>query len=127
MSLSKFAALFRKALNLKGVFRSGSILLPYLNNFLCICGSGMIESMLEPHMKNNAGADQVDVSNAFLIFGAFYMVFTPIIGYVREQRSILTTITQLVNANVLSSCATKPSTKCCYLWLGIWPCFAAIF
>ena len=32
--------------------------MPVFDNFVCCCGSGMIESMLEPHMKNEAGLTQ---------------------------------------------------------------------
>ena len=38
--------------------------------------------MLEPHMKGAGGADQMQVSVAFLILGAVYMVISPAAGYV---------------------------------------------
>ena len=56
--------------------------LPYLDNFLIHCGIGMIESMLEPHLKQNAGATQTDVGIAFLIYGGVYMISSPIAGLV---------------------------------------------
>ena len=40
------------------IFLSPSMLPPYLDNFFCFCGNGMIESMLEPHLKDSAGANQ---------------------------------------------------------------------
>ena len=52
---------------------------PYLDNFFCFCGNGMIESMLEPYLKRKAGADQEDVGVTFLILGAVYM-FSSLIG-----------------------------------------------
>ena len=55
------------------IFKSLSILPPYLDNFVCFCGNGMIESMLEPHLKRKADADQTDVGVTFLILGAVYM------------------------------------------------------
>ena len=41
------------------LFQSPAISLPFLDNFICFCGNGMIESMLEPHLKGAAGASQV--------------------------------------------------------------------
>jgi hypothetical protein len=32
-----------------------SIFLPFVDNFFCFSGFGMIESMLEPHLIGNAG------------------------------------------------------------------------
>ena len=62
--------------------QSPSILLPYLDNFFCFCGNGMIESMLEPHLKRKAGATQADVGVTFLILGGVYMFSSPIGGLV---------------------------------------------
>ena len=42
----------------------------------------MIESMLEPHLKDAAGATQTEVGLTFLILGGVYMATTPITGYV---------------------------------------------
>ena len=61
------------------IFKSLSILPPYLDNFVCSCGNGMIESMLEPHLKRKAGADQTDVGVTFFILGAVY-IFSSLIG-----------------------------------------------
>ena len=57
--------------------------MPFLDNFICFCGNGMIESMLEPHLKDSAGANQTEVGLTFLILGGVYMATTPITGYVR--------------------------------------------
>jgi hypothetical protein len=43
----------------------------------------MIESMLEPHMKNNAGSTQLDVGITFLIIGGLYMTSSVTAGFVR--------------------------------------------
>ena len=59
------------------------ISLPFVDNFFCACGNGMIESMLEPHLKSAAGADQMQIGITFLILGGFYMATTPVVGYVR--------------------------------------------
>jgi len=42
----------------------------------------MVESMLEPHLKNAAGATQFQTGMTFLILGGTYMLSTPIIGQV---------------------------------------------
>ncbi len=64
-------------------FQHPSIFMPFIDNFICFCGDGMIESMLEPHMKNAAGSSQYDVGIAFLILGALYMSCSLIAGFVR--------------------------------------------
>ncbi len=40
--------------------------MPYVDNVVCFCGYGFLESMLEPHMKNSAGATQLEVINAHM-------------------------------------------------------------
>ena len=57
--------------------------MPFIDNFICFCGDGMIESMLEPHMKSAAGSSQYDVGIAFLILGGLYMSCSLIAGVVR--------------------------------------------
>ncbi len=69
------------------VFQHPSIFMPFVDNFICFCGNGMIEAMLEPHLKEAAGATQTQVGNSFLTLGALYMVSTPIAGYVRDSIS----------------------------------------
>jgi hypothetical protein len=56
--------------------------MPFIDNFICFCGDGMIESMLEPHMKVTAGSSQLDVGVAFIILGAVYMSCSIIAGFV---------------------------------------------
>ena len=56
--------------------------MPFIDNFIVFCGDGMIESMLEPHMKDAAGASQLDVGVAFLILGGLYMTSSLIAGFV---------------------------------------------
>jgi hypothetical protein len=56
--------------------------MPLIDNFICICGLGMVESMLEPHLKNEAGSSQVDVGVFFFILGGFYMFGAIATGYV---------------------------------------------
>ena len=62
--------------------QSFSLFFPFVDNFTCFCGNGMVESMLEPHLKNYAGASQFEVSMTFLILGGCYSFVTPFAGYV---------------------------------------------
>ena len=58
-----------------------SIFMPFVDNFFAFCGNGMIESMMEPHLKD-AGATQTQVGYSFLLNGLVYMITSPIIGFV---------------------------------------------
>lgn len=49
---------------------------------ISISGVGLLESTLEPYLKNVLGASQMDVGISFLILGAFYVVSNPIAGWV---------------------------------------------
>ena len=42
----------------------------------------MIEAMLEPHLKRQANASQIDVGLTFLIIGGVYMLSCPGCGFV---------------------------------------------
>jgi hypothetical protein len=55
-------------------FQSPSISLPFLDNFVCFCGNGMIESMLEPHLKEEAGASQVCIPFVVVVAVAIAVV-----------------------------------------------------
>ena len=61
--------------------------MPLLDNLICYSGFGMIESMLEPHMKTTISASQMQVGVAFLISGGVYMVANPLIGKVKIQKN----------------------------------------
>jgi hypothetical protein len=47
-----------------------------------VSGTGIIDSMLEPYMKKETGATQMDVGIAFLLLGLLYMIGNPIAGWV---------------------------------------------
>ncbi len=38
-----------------------TLLIPFVDAFTCFTGNGMTEAMLEPHLKNEAGATQGQV------------------------------------------------------------------
>ena len=64
---------------MRTIFGSFSLLLPFLDLFSALCGNGMLESMLEPHLKY-AGASTVDVGVSFLVFGCCYMLGNVLFG-----------------------------------------------
>ena len=72
----------KNRITLTDVVTNVSILMPHLDNAMCYAGFGMIESMLEPHMRQTVDATQRQVGNAFLISGVVYMFLTILVGYV---------------------------------------------
>ena len=59
-------------------------MLPFVDLFAALCGNGMLESMLEPHLKY-VGASTLDVGISFLIFGCCYMVGNMFFGQVSSK------------------------------------------
>ncbi len=57
------------------------MLMPFLDLLVCFFGYGFTISMLEPHLEET-GADVGDVGITFLIYGATYMISSPVAGYV---------------------------------------------
>ena len=53
-----------------------------MDNLICFMGNGMIESMLEPHLKNTAGASQTEIGITFMIDATAYTVAGLGAGYV---------------------------------------------
>jgi len=47
--------------------------MPFIDLFSALCGNGMLESMLEPHLRY-AGASTMEVGVSFLLFGCCYML-----------------------------------------------------
>ena len=59
------------------LWQSPALSFPFVDNALCFAGYGMVESFLEPHLKNSeANATQTEVGIVFLIVGAAYTVTT---------------------------------------------------
>ena len=56
--------------------------MPFVDNFVCFFGNGMIISMLEPHL-NSAGATVNQVGVVFLVQGGVFMFATFAAGIVR--------------------------------------------
>jgi hypothetical protein len=56
--------------------------MPFVDNFVCFFGNGMIVSMLEPHL-NSVGATVNQVGIVFLVQGGVFMFATFAAGIVR--------------------------------------------
>ena len=69
---------------MRTIVTSLSLFLPFLDLFAALCGNGMLESMLEPHLKN-AGAGTTDTGITFLVFGCTYMIGNFFFGVVNFQ------------------------------------------
>ena len=55
--------------------------MPFIDNFICFFGNGMIVSMLEPHLSS-VGATVNQVGVVFLVQGGVFMVGTFAAGIV---------------------------------------------
>ena len=64
---------------MRTIITNPSLLMPFLDLFAALCGNGMLESMLEPHLKF-AGAGTVAVGVSFLVFGCCYMLGNVLFG-----------------------------------------------
>ena len=63
-------------------FQTPKICLSFLDNLICFMGTGMIESMLEPHMIKEAHSSHEEVGLAFMIYSLVYTLASPLAGYV---------------------------------------------
>ena len=63
------------------VFQYPTLILPFIDNFVCFFGNGFIEGMLQPYAVT-LGATLTEISMIFLAIGLCYMICTPIAGYV---------------------------------------------
>ena len=66
---------------------SPALLLPFVDLFAALCGNGMLESMLEPHLRA-AHAETVDVGVTFVIFGCCYMLGNIFFGTVSAAATV---------------------------------------
>jgi len=69
----------QQQLRMRTIASNWGTLLPFLDLFAALCGNGMLESMLEPHLKY-AGAGTVQVGVSFLVFGCCYMLGNVLFG-----------------------------------------------
>ena len=57
-------------------------MVPFVDLFACLCGVGMIESMLEPHLRDTVDANQTEIGVTFMIDGIVYTLSGIGAGYV---------------------------------------------
>ena len=60
------------------------LLLPFLDLFYALCGVGMLESMLGPHLKSNK-ASTSDIGISFFILGGSHFIGCLIFGHLIDQ------------------------------------------
>ena len=58
---------------LRTIVSSPALLFPFVDLFSALCGIGMLESMLEPHLRET-GASNVDIGFSFLLYGCCYII-----------------------------------------------------
>lgn len=66
-------------LQMRVIFSSFSLLLPFVDLFAALCGNGMLEAMLEPYLTK-FGASTIDIGVSFLVFGCCYMLGNVLFG-----------------------------------------------
>jgi len=71
----------------RGVIRYPTLVLPFVDNFICFFGNGFIEGMLQPYAVT-LGATLTEISMIFLAIGLCYMIVTPIAGFVSTIATI---------------------------------------
>jgi len=69
----------RPNLRMRTIVSSPALLFPFVDLFSALCGNGMLESMLEPHLRF-AGASTIDVGVSFLVFGCCYSIGNMLFG-----------------------------------------------
>ena len=68
----------------KALIKHPILMWPFVDLFACLCGVGMIESMLEPHLRES-GASTLTIGLSFLGFGCCYSVGNMVFGRVRIE------------------------------------------
>ena len=69
--------------------QSPKICSSFVDNLICFMGTGMIESMLEPHMKEKANASSFEIGLTFMIYALVYTVAGLAAGYVSNIQWLL--------------------------------------
>ena len=73
-------------IHLHFIMQSPKICSSFVDNLICFMGTGMIEAMLEPHMKEKVNATQNEVGLAFAIYAVAYTVAGVGAGYVSMSK-----------------------------------------
>ena len=63
------------------IVTSPALLFPFVDLFSALCGNGMMESMLEPHLRET-NASTIEVGASFLGFGCSYSIGSMLFGLV---------------------------------------------
>ena len=61
----------------------------FVDNLICFMGNGMIDSMLEPHLRDAVGATQIEIGVTFMIDGIVYTISGIGAGYVSILKKFL--------------------------------------
>ena len=73
---------------MRTIVSSPALLFSFVDLFCALCGFGMLESMLEPHLRAT-GAKPIDVGVSFLLFGCCYMIGNMLFGVVNLLLTML--------------------------------------
>ena len=68
-----------------------SIFIPFVHLFAFLCGNGMLEAMLESHIKAHGG-ETYEVGRAFMIFGGCYAAGNCVFGWVSLSKCLLSDV-----------------------------------
>ena len=79
--------------------QSPKICSSFVDNLICFMGTGMIEAMLEPHMKEKVNATQNEIGLAFAIYAVAYTVSGVGAGYVSKSRHTFNKISNIFGQN----------------------------
>ena len=69
---------------MRTIISSPALLFPFVDLFSALCGNGMLESMLEPHLRET-GASTIDIGVSFLVFGCCYSIGNMLFGSVGHR------------------------------------------
>ena len=90
-----------QVISYRAVARCPTLLLPFLDVFICFLGNGLIESMLQPYAVQQ-GATIAQVGIIFLALGGSYMFVTPVAGMVSSSATVVVLISRS-SASLLAS------------------------
>ena len=66
------------------IITTPSLLLPFIDIFSALCGNGMLESMLAPHLRET-GATTIGIGVSFVVFGCCFIIGSTFFGFVSHR------------------------------------------